>query len=77
MWLRKDEINDTFKIDSQEIDNQYISGDKTNIRQNICKIVEQALSSGFFDDYVKRYEYTAKCFARGNELFEEERLGEK
>ena len=77
MWLRKDEINDTFKIDSQEIDSQYISGDKTNIRQNICKIVEQASLSGFFDDYVKRYEYTAKCFARGNELFEEERLGEK
>lgn len=76
MWLRRDGIDDIFKIDSQEIDTQYISGDKTNIRQNICKIVEQASLSGFFDSYIERYEYTAKCFAKGNALFEKERLGE-
>ena len=77
MWLRKDGIDDTFKIDSQEIDSQYISGDKTNIRRNICKIVEQASLSGFFDYYIKRYEYELKCFDIGYEIAEKERLGDK
>ena len=75
MWLRKDGIDDTFKIDSQEIDTQYINSTKETIRQNICKIVEQASLSGYFDCYIERYEYTCKCFDRGNELFENEIIG--
>lgn len=74
MWLKRKDIGDKFKIDSQEIDTQYISGTRENIRQNICRIVKQATLSGFFDDYVKRYEYTCKCFDRGDDLFEKERL---
>lgn len=76
MWLKRNDIDDKYKIDSQEIDTQYISGTKENIRQNICRIVEQASSSGFFDFYIERYKYTHKCFEKGNEIFEEERLGE-
>ena len=30
--------------------------------------------SGYFDYFVERYEYELKCFERGNELFEMERL---
>lgn len=74
MWLKRNDIGDKFKIDSQEIDTQYISGTRENIRQNICKIVEQISISGFFDEYVKRYDYTYKCFDRGDDLFEKERL---
>lgn len=74
MWLLRNDINDRFRIDSQEIDTQYISGTRENIRQNICRIVEQASLSGFFDEYIERYEYTYKCFDRGDTLFEEERL---
>lgn len=76
MWLKRENIDDTFKIDSQEVDTQYISGTKENIRQNICRIVEQASLSGYFDYYIERFEYTYMCFDRGNELFESERLGE-
>lgn len=74
LWLKRNDITDRFKIDSQEIDTQYISGTRENIRQNICRIVEQASLSGFFDQYVQRYEYTYKCFDRGDDLFEKERL---
>ena len=76
MWLKRNDIDDTFKIDSQEIDTQYISGTKETIRQNICNIIEQASLSGFFNYYIERYEYTYKCFERGNELYEKERLSE-
>lgn len=74
MWLKRDDINEDFKIDSQEIDTQYISGTQETIEENICRIVEQASLSGYFDHYIERYEYTNKCFERGNELFELERL---
>lgn len=74
MALKHKDIDDGFRIDRQEIDTQYISGSRETIEDNICRIVEQASLSGFFDKYIERYEYTFKCFDRGNELFEEESL---
>ena len=74
MWLKRDDIDDDFKIDSQEIDTQDIPGTKETIEDNICRIVEQASLSGYFDYYIKRFEYTYHCFERGDELFETERL---
>lgn len=74
MWLKRNDIDDKFKIDSQEIDTQYIPCTKENIRQNINRIVEQTSLSGFFDYYIERYEYTCKCFELGNALFEFETL---
>lgn len=76
MWLRRDDIDDDFKIDSQEIDTQYIPGTKETIENNIIQIVEQASLSGYFDHYIERFKYTYDCFERGNELFEQERLRE-
>ena len=52
-------------------------GTKENIRQNICKIVEQLSLSGFFNYYIECFEYTVKCFDKGNEIFESEKLGDK
>lgn len=74
MWLKVNGIDERFKIDSQEIDTQYISGTKENIRQNICRIVEQASLSGYFDHYIQRYEYEMRCFNIGNDIVEKENL---
>lgn len=60
--------------DKQSIDSQYVNGDKTTIEHNIQHIVEYASMSGYFDKYIKKYEYTYKCFDKGNEFFEEEKL---
>lgn len=76
MWLKANGIDERFKIDSQEIDTQYISGTKENIRQNICRIVEQASLSGYFDHYIQRYEYEMRCFNIGNDIVEKENLGD-
>ena len=59
-------------VDEQEIDTQYITSEKKDIKKNICRIVEQAYSCGFFDDYIRRFEYTYNCFNRGNEMIEQE-----
>lgn len=73
MWLRRSDIDDKFKIDSQKIDTQIVNGTRETIKINICQIVDQLSRSGFFDYYVDRFEYTYTCFDRGNELFEEEK----
>lgn len=48
-----------------------------SINSAILKYIAVLLSDGFFDYYIKRYDYMMKCFERGNELFEKERLGDK
>lgn len=68
MWLKKSDIDDKFKIDSQEIDTQLISSTKNNIRNNICAIVSQACKVGFFTPYIKRFQYTYECFAKGDDI---------
>lgn len=73
MWLIRNDISDEFQISSQQIDKQYISGTKETIEENICRIVEYASLSGYFDEFIKRYEYTYRCFDKGNEYYELER----
>ena len=41
---------------------------------NIRRIVEYASMSGYFDEYIEKYEYTYKCFDKGNDFFEKESL---
>ena len=73
MWLKNSDFDDMFKIDWQHIDTQLVSGTKETIRENICKIVEQASINGFFDKYIHNFEYTYKCFDIGNSYYEEHR----
>lgn len=68
--LKRNDIGDI-----QEIDTQYISNLHGDTRRNITKMIEDASLSGYFEKYIERYEYTYKCFDRGNELFELERNG--
>lgn len=74
MWLKRNDIDDTYKIDHQHIDTQYIFGTKESIRDNICRVVEQISKYGFFTPYIEKFEHTYKCFDRGNDLYEQEKL---
>ena len=47
------------------------------INSAILKYIATLLSDGFFDYYIKRYEYELKCFDIGYEIAEKERLGDK
>lgn len=80
MWLNRTDIEDRMMLSSKKVDTQYIPGTKETIVENICRIVYQAATvtdendKKYFDHYVERYEYELKCFERGNDLFEMERL---
>lgn len=76
MWLKYNGIRDKFRIESQEIDTQLISGTRDTIVDNVCRVVEQMCSTKCFEEYISSYEYTYECFDRGNELFENEKTEE-
>jgi hypothetical protein len=46
--------------------------DRTTINASILKHIASLLSKGFYDYYIKRYQYMMNCFDRGNALFEKE-----
>ena len=50
---------------------------RNTINSTILKQVSTFLEKGFFDCYIKKYEYELKCFDKGNDFFEEKRLGGK
>lgn len=75
--LKHESIEQTYKIDTQDIDTQYISGTRETIRSNICKIVERACQMKYFDKYIAEYEYAQKCFYIGDEAIDAIQLKEK
>lgn len=80
IWLNRNDIEDRMKLSSKKVDTQYISGTKETIVENICHVIHHIVTvtyengKKYFDPFVERYEYELKCFERGNELFEQERL---
>ena len=72
MWLKRNDISNRFRSDSQKIDTQYISGTRKTIRSNICRIVEQACSTGYFDSFIRDFEKLYECFDKGFELLSKE-----
>lgn len=80
IWLNRNDIEDRMRLSSKKVDTQYIPGTRETIAENICHVIHHIVTvtyengEKFFDPFIKRYEYELKCFERGNELFEQERL---
>lgn len=70
MWLKRRDIDDTFKIESQKIRTQYIVSTRETIEDDIHRIIKDIATSGFFDYYVERFEYTYKCCDIGEDLIQ-------
>lgn len=73
MELRRNDIEEYV----QPIDNQYIKCDKKAIDYTIRHIVEDFSLSGFFEEYIHKYEYACDCFDKGNNFLENEKNGNK
>lgn len=76
----------TLMIHEQSVDNWSLiekeeriplESDVKSIKKDMSTFVTNLLTDGFFKEYIERYEYELKCFDRGNELFEKERMGTK
>lgn len=71
-YIKDNTVNILDLIEKQEkveFNANYIS-----INSAILKYVATLLFDGFFDYYIRRYDYITKCFDRGHELFEKERI---
>lgn len=54
----------------EEKENIVIHTDKKTLFSDVTKIITGYYLEGFFDNYIRRYDYMMKCFDKGNEFFE-------
>lgn len=73
LHLKDNQISDWKLI--EEAEKLEFKTDSKRVNSAILKQVATFLNDGFFNKYIERYEYETKCFDKGNELFEMERLG--
>lgn len=76
MGLVPKDFNSRIKIEFHEIDTQLISGTRETIESNIERLIAQAATTGFFNRYIKQFEYECKCSELGNEILEKESINE-
>jgi hypothetical protein len=71
-YIKRNDIDILDLIEKQE--NIEFETDRSTIKAAILKHTATLLSQGFYDYYIRRYEYMMDCFDRGNALFEQESL---
>lgn len=74
LFLKENSISDWKLIEEAEC--LEFATTRNSINSAILKQVSTYLEEGFFDYYINRYEYEMKCFNRGNDLYEKERLND-
>ena len=75
LFLKENTI-DTWKL-IENAENLEFHVNHNTINSAILKQVSTFLKEGFFDCYIRRYEYEMKCFDKGNGIYEKERLGDR
>lgn len=73
LYLVRKDIGNLVPI--MEHENIEIKSDIKTVKIDLARYISNLNSKGSFKDYIQRYEYEQKCFDRGNESFEQERLG--
>ena len=68
LLLKANDI-DTWKL-IENAEHLEFNATSQTINMAILKQVSRYLEEGFFDFYIKRYEYEMKCFDKGDEYFE-------
>lgn len=72
-YIKRNDINLLELIEKLE-NVSFQNSESKSIRTDIANYITTLLSYGFFDYYINRYEYEQKCFDKGNDIFEMERL---
>lgn len=73
LYIKREDVDILDLIEEQE--NVIFESDMKSIKTDIAEHITKFSSEGFFDSYIHRYEYERRCFDKGNEFFELERLG--
>jgi hypothetical protein len=70
--LKENTVDDWKLID--EAESVEFNTNYKYINSAILKYVAESLEAGFFNHYIDRYEYELKCFDKGDDYYEKERL---
>lgn len=74
IYIKERTVEKFMLVDTQE--NVVFKSTYRTINSAILKYVSDLLVNKGFDEVIGQYEYEIRCFDRGNELEEEEKLGE-
>lgn len=50
----------------KKVQDGYIPGERTTIREHICRVVAQAVDSHYIDQFIEQYEYDIYCMNVGH-----------
>ena len=70
LYLKNNKFNINHFDLIEDFENFELDSDIKTIKTDITAIVTELLSDGFFNKYIKRYEYEQKCFEIGNDSIE-------
>lgn len=70
LYLKNNEFNINHFDLIEDFENFELDSDIKTVKTDITAIVTELLSDGFFNKYIKRYEYEHKCFEIGNDYIE-------
>lgn len=62
-------------INNDKTENIEFKSDVKTVNRDMAEYITALSKTDLFDYYINRYDYMMKCFDRGNELYEQERLG--
>lgn len=72
LYIKRNDISILDLVEKAE--DLIFESDAKSIKVDVTRKISALLDEGFFTYYINRYEYEQKCFDRGNDLFEMERL---
>lgn len=72
LLLHENTVSKWDLIDTAE--NVEIESDMKTIKRDMAQYVTDLLTDGFFKKYIDRYEYELKCFDKGFDVLEREKL---
>jgi hypothetical protein len=72
LYLKSNDIDVWSLIEEKEKIN--FNSDVKSIRSDIARYITQLSIEGFFEKYIKRYEYELRCFDIGHDILEKEKV---
>ncbi len=73
--MLKDDTIDLWDLCQKAENVPFTDSKRDTINRDMAAYITGRLTEGFFQYYIDRYEYEQRCFDRGHEMFEAERLG--
>ena len=73
LYIMRNDVEDLNLID----DKFKFKSNFSTLKLDMANYITEQFNKGFFDYYIEKYDYQQKCFEKGNDFYEDERIGER